>query len=364
MFATTIRVVEPAISLDERSATVVAYACKCCGDSSPPASLTAREMMYGTRQVFVYRICAACESLQIADIPDDLSLHYRSTYPSWPAIPSYVRARHGFLQRRVRRWRTQHALGRHNPIGAWMTAWYGPPEFPFDWAWIRATNTSVDDVVLDYGCGTGSLLYRLRVNGFTRLFGYDKYAPEACSDPDLRISDRVPTDLVGRCDLVMSHHALEHMPDPLATLHELSTFLAPDGALLVRIPIASSYAARHYGPDWVQLDAPRHLVIPSERGLRSMATRAGLDVVDVWYDSTAFQFVGSEQYRRDIPMYDEERSWLLGRPSTISAEVRAGFATRSARLNDEGLGDQACFILRCAGLSSAAAGDAWPDGAS
>jgi 2-polyprenyl-3-methyl-5-hydroxy-6-metoxy-1,4-benzoquinol methylase len=330
------------------------YQCKCCGATATPQSIWGREMMYGSREPFLYYRCAACGSLQIATVPEDMSVHYAATrYPNWSVPPSHVTHRRGPVQRALRRWRTAHALGRRTALGAWLTERYGPPEFPFDWTWLTQTGTSVDDVVLDFGCGAGVVLYYLRACGFAHLHGYDKFAPLAVDEPDLHISDRLSADLEGRCHLVMSHHSLEHVPDPLATLVGLSTFVAPGGWLLVRIPVASSFAAIHYGRDWVQLDAPRHLVIPSDAGMRALAKRAGLAVIDVRYDSTAFQFLGSEQYRADIPMYDEQRSWMRGRPSTLDDATCAGWRARAKALNDEGMGDQACFYLRHAADAAA-----------
>ena len=37
-------------------------------------------MMFGTRESFTYQLCSACGSLQISDIPDDLSRYYPDGY--------------------------------------------------------------------------------------------------------------------------------------------------------------------------------------------------------------------------------------------------------------------------------------------
>ncbi len=37
-------------------------------------------MMFGTRESFTYQLCTACGSLQISDIPDDLSRYYPQGY--------------------------------------------------------------------------------------------------------------------------------------------------------------------------------------------------------------------------------------------------------------------------------------------
>ena len=63
--------------------------------------------------------------------------------------------------------------------------------------------------------------------------------------------------------------------------------------IVIRIPIAGTHAWQTYGVDWVQLDAPRHLFLHTEDGMRSLAAGAGLQVTAVVHDSTAMQFWGS-----------------------------------------------------------------------
>ena len=64
------------------------FTCKFCEAVSSLGSFVAQEMMYGTRERFEYQQCAECESLQLANIPQDLGRHYRSeNYSSWHEPP-------------------------------------------------------------------------------------------------------------------------------------------------------------------------------------------------------------------------------------------------------------------------------------
>ena len=59
-------------------------ACRICGADKVSERITAREMMFGTREEFEYFCCGSCGTLQIADIPDDLGRFYASeTYYSF-----------------------------------------------------------------------------------------------------------------------------------------------------------------------------------------------------------------------------------------------------------------------------------------
>jgi hypothetical protein len=105
-------------------------------------------------------------------------------------------------------------------------------------------------------------------------------------------------------------------------------------------------AWRRYGGDWVGLDPPRHIFVPTERSMRLLAQRAGLRVERVFYDSHALQFWGSEQYRRDIPLHDKH-SWSQS-PAAAHFSHRdvVGWHAASQRLNAAGDGDSAGFVLR------------------
>src|SRR5690606_9665958 len=100
----------------------------------------------------------------------------------------------------------------------------------------------------------------------------------------------------------------------------------------------SSWAWEHYRTDWVQLDPPRHLVIHSLESARRAASAAGLELSEVEYDSGHFQFVGSELYRKDIPL-------LPALYEAAPSEIRR-YRRRAAALNAAGKGDQASFFFR------------------
>ena len=108
---------------------------------------------------------------------------------------------------------------------------------------------------------------------------------------------------------------------------------------MIRIPIASSYAWRTYGVNWVQLDPPRHLFLHTVKSMSFSAEKAGLEVKDVFYDSGTLQFTGSERYSKNIPLMDKSGDTLFS-----EAEL-ANFQRQADKLNKEKQGDQAGFYL-------------------
>ena len=149
-------------------------------------------------------------------------------------------------------------------------------------------------------------------------------------------------DLTGeKFDVVMFHHSLEHVADPKGTLQTAPRLLAPRGKCLVRLPVVA-YAWEKYGTNWVELDPPRHMWVPTQIAMRVLAESAGLKVERVEYDSTEFQFWGSELCRRDVPLRDVGPR-NLGR-FFHKAEI-ARFREGAAELNRGGRRDAAVFLL-------------------
>ena len=103
--------------------------------------------------------------------------------------------------------------------------------------------------VLDIGCSNGGLLAALQALGFTRLTGVDP--SPACVEnthrqPGLRALPgtltALPPDL-GRYDLVVLSHVLEHVADLRSVLSPLAGLLTAGGRLYVEVPDAARYTA-------------------------------------------------------------------------------------------------------------------------
>lgn len=320
--------------------------CRLCGSSGPHQTLAVREMMFGTREPFEYFVCEACDTLQIANalVGEELTRNYPSDYYSYN-----VSAQPRFL-----RWLTVlhdrfelHTGG--GPIGAFIAA------LP---AAIRAvlgdTGTVAvigqlalerDARILDVGCGGGALLDRLSRAGFNNLFGVDPLIAADDETPrGVPLIKRPLNEVTGEFDLIMFNHSLEHMLDPVATLKGAYEKLAAGGICLVRLPTTSSEAWATYKADWFQIDAPRHVVIPSRQGMALAAETVGLRIEKTFDDSNSYQFIASEAYRRDISMNELKKyrspARLFGAKRTWDWEKRA------EQLNRQNRGDQTGFFLR------------------
>lgn len=295
-------------------------------------------MMFASGEPFDYLLCAACGCLQIASIPNDLARHYGAGYYSFGGHASSGGAGAALVRARNR-----YLSGQVDPLG-WALAKLRPF---LALASLRPLRLRRDTRIVDVGCGGGELLLALRSAGFTQLSGVD---PFIAHDLDLgggltvRCAELDPA--MGPFDLVMFHHSLEHIADPQRALQAAHSALVPGGRCVVRIPTVSSHAWRHYGVDWCALDAPRHLCLHSIASIRLLAERCGFEVQSIAFDSTAFQFWGSEQYRRGIALMRPGCNGIVPAPGAFTGAQLREYARRAERLNRARDGDQIVVYLR------------------
>lgn len=313
--------------------------CRICGNESGNKLHRLREMMFGRRQAFDYLECASCGCLQIIDIPASMSEYYPPGYYAFTAIPPRSR-----LLKFLLKLRNEYALSGRGLLGGLLHR-YAPPKLPL--ASLARLDLGHDARILDVGCGRGLLLEALAELGFRNLIAADPFLPNDVKRAS-RVEFRKATihEITGEFDVIMFHHAFEHISDPGPTLKAVERLLAPGGRCVIRIPTVSSYAWEHYKTDWVQLDVPRHFYIYSVESMRILADQAGLELERVVYDSSAFQFWASEQYAADIPLVDSRSYSVSPSSSRFTGKQIAAFEKRAAELNRIQRGDQAAFYLR------------------
>jgi SAM-dependent methyltransferase len=326
--------------------------CRICLNEADNGTYEAREMMFGFRDRFTYFQCTRCGCLQIAEFPPNMSKYYPETYYAY-ADDSHRFSDPGSAPRRIAsRLRNRYEVLRRGFIGRMLHGLRPQEEvaacvakhFPGDG--VREVGLTVRSRVLDVGCGAGEMLQALRSAGFRHLLGIDRYPDGGLVQRAPMLESREIHDVSGQWDLVMFHHSFEHIADQKGTLDAVVRLLAPGGVCLIRVPVASSYAWERYRVDWVQLDAPRHFFLHTEDSLGRLAADVGLEIAKVVYDSSAFQFVGSELYRRGIPLSSTAPADVHARAEAFTRDELAEFGRRARDLNAQGRGDQAAFYMR------------------
>jgi len=103
--------------------------------------------------------------------------------------------------------------------------------------------------VVDFGCGQGSQTIAIARKGASRVVGVDSNprtlakARHRLSETDLQdkvsFVDKLPAEVKGQFDIVISQNSMEHFPDPVAVLGEMLSALKENGSLLIT-----------FGPPW------------------------------------------------------------------------------------------------------------------
>jgi len=133
-----------------------------------------------------------------------------------------------------------------------------------------------DDSVLDFGCGGGFLLSALRCRS---RYGIEvNPAARDAASRLLRVYAHLqdlPRDLL--FDAIISHHALEHVGNPLKVLEKLASHLKPGGKIIFVVPSEDWRRQRRYDT----ADINHHLYTWTPLSLGNLFTQAGYAVEQV-----------------------------------------------------------------------------------
>jgi SAM-dependent methyltransferase len=155
-------------------------------------------------------------------------------------------------------WQRKHSGG---PLSAAMDSWKFEPFL------------STGDVLLDFGCGGGFLLQALPCRS---RYGIE-VNPAARDEASLNSKvygdiEDLPEDVF--FDVIVSHHALEHVDNPLDVLRKLYARLKKDGKLIFVVPSEEWHRQKYYQPD----DVNQHLYTWTPLSLGNLLARAGFRI--------------------------------------------------------------------------------------
>jgi SAM-dependent methyltransferase len=169
-----------------------------------------------------------------------------------------------------------HSMVRRNyPLKSWLRDLFATWKQPAAFAGI------IDALpqgarVLDAGCGQGTVLANLAAyRPDLQLFGVDEAPAGVVTGATLLTGDvmRLPFP-EGDFDLVFSRQVLEHVPDNLGMIRELTRVLRSGGRLYIDCPDvrnAMSWAPLNFWED------PTHLRPYTRKGLRRLFQLCGLE---------------------------------------------------------------------------------------
>lgn len=241
--------------------TAEAPLCPACGHEGASQAFTGEDWaLRAAPGTFTMWRCARCSSAWQFPQPDDATLTaaYASTYGNYEDRRSLIE-------------RLAEPLARREAARLVRSADHTAP-------------------LVEIGCGTGRFLERLRTSGWTGpMRGAEPEAEVAASTArrlGLQVDAAMAEDVAledSSVGTIVLRHVIEHVRDPGAVLERLRRALVPGGTLYIGTPDTRALAARAFGPYWWGWELPRHLVVFSAPGLRSLLRARGFDVEGEWW---------------------------------------------------------------------------------
>lgn len=322
--------------------------CRICDSKINEKPLQVKEMMFGTGKLYSYLQCPSCGCLQIEQPEINAENMYPSDYYSFNTynISNIIKT----VKRLVVRCSVASALG-HKSLLNLSFAKKGRA----GGANALKGRISKNMTILDVGCGDGSLIDALNWSGYKSLMGLDPYLKENLIKNGFKLLKKGIDELKGDkiFDVIMLHHSFEHVENPSEVLLHIKRLLKKDGLCIIRIPVSDSYAFDLYKENWVQLDAPRHFFLHTNKSMDILTSRNKLKIESIVDDSSEFQFIGSEQYKEGIALRDPRsyfisfyKKFIFNKKHLFSTGDIKRFKTQADNLNKEGKGDQRVYYIR------------------
>ncbi|QGJ68394.1 3-demethylubiquinol 3-O-methyltransferase [Planctomycetales bacterium 10988] len=158
--------------------------------------------------------------------------------------------------------------------------------------WKKNHKSNDNPRLLDMGCGRGLRMQALSEEGF-KVEGLD-FQPHLTEQPsplelNIQYADATTTQLPWpdqTFDIITAFFLLEHVPDVRAVLRSVRRLLKPGGLFFATIPLIDSLQAKWWKDRWIHItEAPRHLSLPSRKGLKLVCKTMGFQETTIQADS-------------------------------------------------------------------------------
>ena len=132
-----------------------------------------------------------------------------------------------------------------------------------------------EQTVLDFGAGAGNLLFNLNAKNKIAV-EVNLAAHQQLLSKGLSVAQTLEEIPSSSVDVVISHHALEHVPFPIAALTEMHRILKPFGLLILWVPIDDWRSQKKFDPS----DINHHLNTWTPQLLGNSLSEANFSVSD------------------------------------------------------------------------------------
>lgn len=259
------------------------HACPYCGETAHERAASDVEDWFFSNVTggSDFERCSNCSSLWISARlkPEYLPEAYASYYTHAPADPAQRKS--GLKSWLKDRYVQQRFGGKSDPLTMLAAQVYrrlAPGLVHVDALYRFAPPAPAR--VLDYGCGGGTYLRQMRALGYDVTGSdFDPVTLEPLKNEGITAypaGEIFEQDLAETFDCITINHVIEHVADPVQLVLDLARMLKPGGTLYCEAPNADATGLDVFGRYWRGLEAPRHLTIPSRKGLSKILAEAGM----------------------------------------------------------------------------------------
>ena len=173
--------------------------------------------------------------------------------------------------------------GMHDGMSPEVDSWLKETEFDderrFQFLRSKITNKSV----IDFGCGAGGFIKKSK-NVSSRISGIElEQAMQASyKERELDVYNCIDAALADakKWDFVTAFHVVEHLPDPISVLRDLSKLLAVNGEIIIEVPNSDDALLTLYQNESFQNFTywSQHLFLFNVHTLNKTLKQAGLNV--------------------------------------------------------------------------------------
>jgi len=183
--------------------------------------------------------------------------------------------------------------------------------------WMYEPFIKAEDKVLDFGCGGGYMLDKIRCKV---MYGVDinPLARKAAQNKGIRVFEKLkelPSGL--RFDVILSHHTLEHLENPAEVIQEFKKYLKKDGFLICVVPIDDWRIEKRFKPD----DINKHLYTWTPLLLGNLFIYCGYKIKDIQIIERAWIPL-SRFYYPFVPKFIYNFFSMLWSKLTLSRQIR------------------------------------------
>lgn len=168
--------------------------------------------------------------------------------------------------------------------------------------------------ILDFGCGAGSLLNRIKESG-GEAYGVDfdqaliVNLSNKFDSKHVKLAKNVSDFGDKFFDAIILNHVIEHVPDPGSTIKTLHSLLKDGGVVVIATPSISSLGSHIFGSRWRGLEIPRHRVIFSPKSLRNILTSNGFLVERIIFSTRMSRGIFVSSIAPSLEMRSKKPSW-------------------------------------------------------